>query len=175
VADWEAVPPPFTGHLLGGKLHVHPRPTGPHAEALAGVQDELRGPFHRGRGGPGGWIILPEVDVKLGSDIVAPDLAGWRRARMAEVPRERPILLVPDWGCEVISPGTEVFDRGTKAPWFADAGVGWLWFIDPEEKLLEVYENDAGQFRQHHRWQGSADVKAQPFDAVSWPLDALWG
>jgi Uma2 family endonuclease len=94
---------------------------------------------------------------------------------MHAVPRQRPILLAPDWVCEVISPGTEVFDRCTKAPWFAAAGVAWLWFVDPEARTLEVYENDAGQFRQRLRYQGEAEVSAPPFDALTWPLASLWG
>lgn len=175
LADWEAVPAPYTGHLIDGRLHVLPRPTSHHAEALAGVLDELRGPFHRGRGGPGGWLILPEVDVRLGADVVAPDIAGWRRERLAQPPSQRPILLAPDWVCEVLSPRTEAFDRSAKADWYQQAGVGWLWFVDPEAQLLEVYGNDAGQFRQRHRFQGSVTVVAHPFEALSWPLGSLWG
>jgi Uma2 family endonuclease len=175
LADWEAVPAPYSAHLIAGKLHVLPRPSPGHALAATSLTDELVGPFQKGRGGPGGWWILAEVDVRLGQDVVAPDLAGWQRTRMPVVPRGRPVLVAPDWVCEVISPGTEVFDRGTKAPWYAAAGVSWLWFVDPEEQLLEVHQNDAGTFRQLRRWQGNVEVTAPPFEPVSWPLGALWG
>jgi Uma2 family endonuclease len=93
---------------------------------------------------------------------------------MPEIPRKRPVILVPDWVCEVLSPGTEVFDRSTKADWFQEAGVSWLWFIDPETHTLEVYENERGQFRQRHRLQGDAEVCAPPFSAFSWSLGSLW-
>ncbi len=75
----------------------------------------------------------------------------------------------------MISPSTEAFDRGTKATWYQETGVSWLWFIDPEAQTLEVYENDAGQFRRRLRLQGEVDVSAPPFDAVAWPLASLWG
>ncbi|RYE93186.1 MAG: Uma2 family endonuclease, partial [Myxococcales bacterium] len=60
----------------------------PHAEALVSLAESLRGPFHHGRGGPGGWRIVPEVDVRVRGDIVSPDLAGWRRERMPAIPDE---------------------------------------------------------------------------------------
>jgi Uma2 family endonuclease len=116
-----------------------------------------------------------EVDVRLGRSVVAPDLAGWRREKMPTLPDETPVVLVPDWVCEVISPGTEVFDRSTKADWYQECGVGWLWLVDPEARTLEVYENDAGQFRQRLRFQGETAVRAPPFEEVTWPLSALWG
>jgi Uma2 family endonuclease len=94
---------------------------------------------------------------------------------MPEVPKKRPIPLAPDWVCEVISPGTEVFDRGTKAEWYREAGVPWLWFVDPEAKTLEVYASDAGAWRQRLSCKGNTEVTAPPFEALSWPLGALWG
>jgi len=43
---------------------------------------DLGGAFHRGRGGPRGWIILDELELHLGGDILVPDLAGWLRSRL---------------------------------------------------------------------------------------------
>ena len=42
---------------------------------------ELGPPFERGRGGPGGWLRLDEPELHRQDDIVAADLAGWKRAR----------------------------------------------------------------------------------------------
>ncbi len=47
---------------------------------------DIGGPFDRGRGGPGGWLILYAAELHLGPDILVPDLAGWRRERMPEMP-----------------------------------------------------------------------------------------
>ena len=47
---------------------------------------ELTGLFGKGRGGPGGWWIIDEPELHLGEDILVPDLAGWRRDRMADLP-----------------------------------------------------------------------------------------
>lgn len=175
LADWEAVPAPYTAHLIAGELYVLPKPMPRHARAQGRLIAELDGPFDRARGGPGGWLFLPEVDVRLGPDVVAPDLAGWRRERLPAVPDTTPVALAPDWVCEVISPRTETLDRGTKAGWYAAAGVGWMWLIDPEARTLEVYRNDAGAWRPAGTWRGDADVTAPPFDALTWSLSVLWG
>lgn len=175
IADWEAVPSAYTAHLIDGQLYAMGRPRPRHANTLTGVLEALRGPFHRGVGGPGGWLLLPEVDVRIRQNIVAPDLAGWRRERLPETPDETPIQLAPDWVCEVLSPGTETFDRGVKATWYASVGVSWMWVIDPEARTLEAFRNDGGAWRPEGRWQGEGNVSAQPFDACPWPLASLWG
>jgi Uma2 family endonuclease len=175
IADWEAVPDAYTAHLIDGQLYAMGRPMARHARAQGAALMTLMQPFDRGIGGPGGWLILAEVDVKVRNNIVSPDLAGWRRERMPAIPDVTPIPLAPDWVCEVVSPSTETFDRGVKATWYASVGVAHLWFVDPEAKTLEVYVNDAGAWRPAGRWQGEGDVVAPPFEAAGWPLALLWG
>lgn len=47
---------------------------------------------------------MTEVEVFFDSaNTFRPDVAGWRRERMVEIPTEVPILIVPDWICEVLS------------------------------------------------------------------------
>ena len=54
-------------------------------------------------------------DIELDAhDAVRPDLSGWRRERLPEPWDERPIRVVPDWICEVISPQNAVRGRVTK-------------------------------------------------------------
>ncbi|RYZ34096.1 MAG: Uma2 family endonuclease [Myxococcaceae bacterium] len=176
VADWEAVPAPYTAHLIAGQLHVMPKPAPRHAMVEGGLLSTLLDPFHRGQGGPGGWVILSEVDVQLGSEVVALDVAGWRRERMPEVPDEVRISLAPDWVCEVLFPRTEAFDRGGKAAWYARSGVDHMWFVDPTARTLEVYRNDAGTWRPvPPTWRGAVVVSAPPFEALKWSLARLWG
>jgi hypothetical protein len=77
---------------------------------------ELGGPFDRGKGGPGGWILLDEPELHLHGDVLAPDMAGWRRERMPELPDAPAFELAPDWICEVVSPSTATIDRAEKMP-----------------------------------------------------------
>jgi len=53
----EALSPGLTGEILNGQLYTQPRPSGAHTNAGSVLGIELGGPFHKGRGGPGGWWI----------------------------------------------------------------------------------------------------------------------
>src|SRR5436190_12381377 len=125
-ADLEAVPPNKVAELIGGVLHVMPRPAPRHVNAEGALQGELFGPFQRGRGGPGGWWILPEPELHFPDptapgeiEALAPDVAGWRRERMPELPETAYFTLAPDWLCEVLSRSTEDVDRDDKMPVYA--------------------------------------------------------
>ena len=105
--------------IINGTLHTHPRPAPAHGEASTHLAGELVPPFGRGRGGPGGWRIHFEPELHLGDDILVPDLAGWRRERMPELPGTAYFTLAPDWACEVLSPSTRRVDLQEKRPAYA--------------------------------------------------------
>src|SRR4051794_21980557 len=85
--DLEQVPPNRVGELVNGEIVTSRRPAPPHARAASSLGGELYGPFDRGRGGPGGWIILNEPELHLHGDALVPDIAGWRRERMPALPK----------------------------------------------------------------------------------------
>src|SRR5689334_13030534 len=84
--DIEALPSNMVGEIIRGVLYANPRPALPHAAAASALGEELGPPFKRGKGGPGGWVILDEPEIHLREDVVVPDLGGWRRDRMPEMP-----------------------------------------------------------------------------------------
>jgi Uma2 family endonuclease len=173
--DLLALDPKLIGQLVDGVLHAHPRPAPRHARAASGLGEELGPPFNRGRGGPGGWIILDEPELHLGRHVLVPDLAGWRRTRMPELTVSKAYFdLAPDWVCEVLSPSTAALDRGDKRRVYAAHAVPHLWFIDPEAQTLEVYELSGDSYRIDDVYSGDARVRAQPFAAIEIELGALW-
>ena len=175
-ADLALLPPNHVGEILRGVLHSHPRPALPHTVAASVLGDELGPPFFRGRGGPGGWVILDEPEIHLGAepDIVVPDLAGWQRARMPEIPQSAFVTLAPDWICEVVSLSTEAIGRGEKLPIYARERVGHAWLVDPIIRTLEVFRLDGEGWRLAGTWRDDAKVRAEPFDAIELELAALW-
>ena len=181
LADLEAVPPPLRAELIEGVLYTFPRPAPRHARTSGKLGARLDGPFDTGRGGPGGWVILPEPelhfpDPKAAGKViaVAPDLAGWRRERMPTLPQTAHFELAPDWVCEVLSPSTERYDRDVKMPVYAREGVRHVWLVDPLERTLEVYELERGRWELRAEHAGEELVRAVPFDAVELELAALW-
>ncbi|WP_375457855.1 Uma2 family endonuclease [uncultured Enterovirga sp.] len=113
-ADIEALPEHLVGEIIDGMLETYPRPRPRHGAAASALSYELTGPFQRGRGGPGGWVFIVEPELHLGHQVVVPDLAGWRRERLTELPDTAYLETAPDWVCEVLSPSTARVDRGAK-------------------------------------------------------------
>ena len=175
-ADVLDAPEHRVAEVVEGDLHLSPRPAGPHTRATSALAGDLRGPFDRGRGGPGGWILLVEPELHLGSEpaIVVPDLAGWRRERLPKVPNEPFFTLAPDWICEVVSPSTGRFDRVKKMPVYVREGVRHAWLVDPLQRTLEVFRSESARWVLVSAHAEDERIRAEPFDAVELELGALW-
>lgn len=174
--DLLKVPDILVAEILDGELFTSPRPAFPHARAtsvLRGVLD----PFDQrvgGPSGPGGWWILFEPELHLGADILVPDLAGWRRARMPVLPNEAYGELAPDWICKVVSPSTARIDRVRKVPIYAREGVSHLWLVDPLQQTLEVFRLEGRHWLLMSTHGGAEVVRVTPFEALDLDMARWW-
>jgi len=159
--------------ILDGELFLSPRPGSRHAVAGSRL-GRLLGPFDDDPGGPGGWWILDEPELHLGPDVIVPDLAGWRRARMPVLPNVPYFELAPDWVCEVVSPTTGALDRTRKMPIYVRERIGHLWLVDPIARTLEVYYLDNTHWVVASTHGGRAMIRAQPFDAIELDIGRWW-
>ena len=168
-------PPHMVAEIIDGELQLQPRPAKPHSAAASALAEELGPPFKRGRGGPGGWIILDEPELHLEQDILVPDLAGWRRERMPALTTDEPYFtLPPDWLCEVLSPRTAASDRARKLPIYARESVGHVWLVDPLQRTLEALRRQGREWLIVTVYEGNVGVRAEPFDAIELDLGILW-
>ncbi|MGH7435270.1 MAG: Uma2 family endonuclease [Polyangiaceae bacterium] len=174
--DLLAVDSRLIAEVLDGELVTQPRPSSLHARASSRLGAELTGPFDRGRGGPGGWILLDEPELHLHGDVLVPDLAGWTRARMPELPDAPAFEIPPDWVCEVLSPSTAATDRAGKLPIYARESVRHAWFLDPSARTLEVFrlEVEGRAWLLAGTWRDEAIVRAEPFEVLELELAGLW-
>jgi Uma2 family endonuclease len=169
------LPPNRVGEIIHGMLHTHPRPAPRHARTSSALGGKLYPRFDEGDGGPGGWWILDEPELHLEGDILVPDLAGWRRARMPVRPETAWFDLAPDWVCEVLSPGTAKIDRLQKMPIYHAWGVPHLWLVDPDLCTVEAYESNSRHWSLIGTYADQQKVRIPPFDAVEIDLGGLWG
>ncbi len=172
--DLLMVPQHLVAEIINGDLITSLRPAALHARAASSLGGELYGPFDRGKGGPGGWIILDEPELHLSGDVLVPDLAGWRRERMPEMPETAAFELSPDWVCEVLSPSTASMDRSSKLPLNLRESVSHVWLVEPHLKTLEAFRKDGAFYRLLGVWHGSARIQVEPFEALELELAALW-
>jgi Uma2 family endonuclease len=128
---------------------------------------------------PGGWVVLTEPELWLGetdptSLVLVPDLAGWRAARLPALPDTVGVAVVPDWVCEIASPSTRRRDRLQKMDLYAEAGVGHLWIVDPDDRFVEVWRLEHGRWTRVQRFCDDDVMRAEPFDGVEIRLGSWW-
>ena len=160
--------------IIGGTLHTQPRPSTRHAWASSRLGGRLDGNFNPDSDGPGGWWIIFEPELHLGEDILVSDIAGWRRETMPVYPDAAYFEIAPDWACEVLSPSTRRVDLVDKRSIYAREGVGYLWFVEPEARMLEAFELRDGQWILLATLADDAPVSLPPFDAINFSLNVLW-
>jgi Uma2 family endonuclease len=172
-ADLEALPENLVGEIVFGVLHAHPRPRPMHARVATRLTMKVGASFDSDE--PDGWVILDEPEMHLGPHVIVPDVAGWRRTRMPQIPIDKAYFeLPPDWVCEVLSPGTAKLDRGDKRRIYETFMVGHLWFVDPDAKTLEVQVLEGSSYRLHEIYGDNATVRPPPFESSPLDLSTLW-
>lgn len=102
--DLYHVPENMVGEIIHGDLIVTPRPSPTHMLSTSALGGKILPPYQFGDGGgPGGWIILVEVEIRWDEQLVVPDLAGWRKEKLPKKLEHNWIEVPPDWVCEVLS------------------------------------------------------------------------
>ncbi len=175
LADLEALPDGTKGELIDGVLYAMTRPRGPHQSVAGRIHADFEPAFDRGRGGPGGWWILPEPGISLpGAPEISPDVAGWRRSRLPTLPADSAINVVPDWVCEVLSPTTRRYNKLVKAPYYARVGVAWMWLVDLDAQVLTVHQLHGGQWLEVGVYSDETDARIPPFVESAVDVHGWW-
>ena len=113
---------------------------------------------HGGDAGPEGRVRLPNGSYRL------PDTAYWKPG----IPSGDDT--VPTLVVEVRSPGEPMRDQREKCRQFREAGVEVCWLIDPQSRVVEVFEDEQDGEPVDH--EGALMTSRMPEFAV--PLAELW-
>lgn len=172
--DLDALPANVKGEIIDGVLYAMTRPRPKYQAVGARITSSLEPPFRLGKGGPGGWWILPEPGIELPqSPEISPDVAGWRRQRMPELP-DGTISLVPDWVCEVLSPTTRRHNLLVKVPYYARIGVPYLWLVDLEARALLVSKLDGAHWMDLQRFGDETTARIDPLGEIEIDVLEWW-
>lgn len=181
VADLLAIPEEHRRHeLIDGVLVEKEAASGRHGGAQVRIARRL-GPYDRRPGGrwPGGWWFATEVEIQLSdTEVFRPDVVGWRRERMAELPSELPsevpIQIRPDWVCEILSTNRRN-DLIKKKRAYHRNEVGHYWLVDPVEETLGGYRWHPDGYVEVLIAERDERVRAEPFDAIELRVAVLFG
>lgn len=177
-ADLLAIPEEERFHeIIDGELVRKAMPSGRHGAAQGRVFRSVSPYDHRPRPPhPGGWWFATEAEVELEpSEVYRPDVAGWLRARMPELPDEMPIPLRPDWICEVLSRSNKRNDTVKKRRIYHRCGVPHFWIVDPMEETLDVYRWHVDGYLQVLAAERGDRVRPEPFDGIELQVGVLFG
>ncbi len=164
--------------LIGGELVERGAATGRHGRAQ-GRAFHLLNPFDRRAGGPpdrpGGWIFATEADVYFDEwNTLRPDVAGWRRETLAELPEEFPVRTLPAWVCEVLSTNKRN-DLIRKKRVYHQYRVPHYWILDPAAETMLVYRWSADGYVEVLAAERGDRVRAEPFEAIELAVGVLFG
>ena len=164
--------------LINGEIVKRPMARSEHAMVQSCLSDEVS-PFKR-KIGPGGWWIMTEISVNYGEhQCPSHDLAGWRKERLPHRPAGM-MTILPDWVCEIMSPGHERKDLFHNFLLLQRHQVAYYWVISPEDKTLIAYQLFEGKyhviFAMECRLQKEiAKARIPPFSDLEFDLDYIFG
>lgn len=177
IADLLSIPQEERRHeIVDGVLFEKEAASGRHGGAQVRLSRKL-GPYDRWPGGrwPGGWWFASEAEIQFeDSQVFRPDIAGWRRERMQELPTEVPITLRPDWICEILSKNRRN-DLIKKKRVYHRHEVGHYWILDPLEGTLAVYRWHPDGYVEVSIADRDERIRAEPFDAIELRVGVLLG
>ena len=169
--DLARLPEHLVAEIIDGSLHANPAPEPRVASSAMALGGTLRRAFEQR--GPESWQLLPGPELHLGGDILVPGLAGWRLARLHELPATAYFSVPPDWVCETRSSCAASL-RARKMEIYAREGVSHAWLFDPTARTLEVSRLEDGRWTVLATHIGDRLVRADPFEALELQLAAFW-
>lgn len=181
LADLLDLPEEDRYEIVDGELVAKEAGSGKHGRGQAYVANALIGPFGRRRSGgpperPGGWWFATEVLIQFSpTQLRRPDVAGWRRERLPEMPAQVPITVLPDWICEILSPTNASNDTVRKMRLYHLVRVPHYWLIDPIAETLTVYRWTSDGYLQVLSAERGERIRAEPFTAVELQIGIFFG
>jgi Uma2 family endonuclease len=170
---WQLPDPPDRSklELIAGVLYMSPPPEYTHDDVIARliqvlspylVASNTKGKLHVPRA-----AIWTSARTYLEPDLfyVSAELA----ARLDPKHRDTADLVV-----EVISPGSAIYDRNTKADTYGALGVRELWLIDETEETVEVRRQTGSGFDEGQTFSRGEQVKSQVFPTLILAVEQLF-
>lgn len=143
-ADYCRIPRDLLRHeIIDGRHFMNAAPPPHHQRVSRYLLYQLMTPVEL----PGlGEVACAPIDVHLGrGTVVQPDLVVVLNHRKHIVGPKK-LTGAPDLLAEILSPSTARYDRRTKLPRYARAGVRESWLVDPLGKCIEQYWLRQGRY-----------------------------
>lgn len=169
--DYRQLPEGAPYELLGGHLVMAPAPSLRHQRVLRRLVRLLDG-FVTER--EAGEVFFAPVDVHLSDeDVVQPDLVVVTPGRAGIVSKNE-IGTAPDFVCEVLSASTAHRDLTQKKRLYEEHNVSEYWIVDPDQHVVEIFQNTEDGFIQHDRVVEHGTVSSALLDRLEVGLEDIF-
>ncbi|HVF45291.1 MAG TPA: Uma2 family endonuclease [Pyrinomonadaceae bacterium] len=170
---WQLPEPPDRSklELIAGVLFMSPPPEYSHDDVVTRLNRALTG--HLIKKKDKGKLFLPRAAIWTGArTYLEPDLfyvSAELAARLDPKRRDTADLVV-----EVVSPGSTMYDRTTKADTYGALGVRELWLIDETARTVEVRRQTGTGFDDGRTFSRGERVKSAVFPALKLRVEQLF-
>lgn len=142
---FESLPEGTLAQIINNNLVMSPAPDFDHQDIVSELTHQLRAYVNEKNLGK---VVVAPVDVYLNPEnIYQPDILFLSNDRMNLVKKGK-IKGAPDLIVEVLSPGTEKFDKTIKKQVYEQAGVKEYWIVDPKTKDVLGYQLNGNMYTE---------------------------
>lgn len=170
---WQLPDPPDRSklELIAGVLYMSPPPEYTHDGVVKRLIRLLT--RHLDVTGDKGSLYVPRAAVWTSErTYLEPDLfyvSAELEARLDPSHRNTADLVV-----EVISPGSAIYDRNTKADTYGALGVGELWLVDETAQTVEVRRQTGGGFDDGKVFSRGEQIESAVFPTLKLSVEQLF-
>ncbi|MEM7532132.1 MAG: Uma2 family endonuclease [Chloroflexota bacterium] len=120
-----------------------------------------------------GEVRVETVLVSLTRNDYLPDICFFGTAKASQIEPNQMRYPAPNLIVEILSPSTEATDRGIKFDDYAAHGVEEYWLVDPENRIVEQYRLESGQYELY--FQGTeGDIASIVVTNFTMPIEAIF-
>jgi Uma2 family endonuclease len=170
---WQLPDPPDRSklELIAGVLYMSPPPEYTHDDVVKKLNRFLT--LHMVAIDDKGSLYVPRAAIWTSArTYLEPDLfylSAELEARLDRTRRETADLVV-----EVISPGSAIYDRNTKADTYGALGVRELWLIDESARTIEVRRQTGDGFDEGRTFGHGEQIESTVFPSLTLSVEQLF-
>lgn len=113
-----------------------------------------------------GEVLDAPIDVVFDDDeVYQPDIVFIKRDRQGIIERDA-IHGVPDLVMEIVSPSSVFYDTVEKKEIYRKYGVSEYWLIFPDEKAIEVFVLEKGDYQEFCRFKKNGCVRSKMLEGL---------
>jgi Uma2 family endonuclease len=170
---WQLPDPPDRSklELIAGVLYMSPPPGYTHDDVATRLIRLLT--RHLDTTGDKGKLYVPRAAIWTSArTYLEPDLFYVSAELAARLDPER--RTTADLVVEIISPGSAVYDRNTKAETYGALGVGELWLIDETAQTVEVRQQTGEGFDEGKVFSRGEEIESTVFPTLKLSVEQLF-